>query len=736
MNLQKIIIISLLGGSPLAARPAIAAEGQNGVVEQQVEGPVGEEGAMDGQDDVILVTAQKRAQDLQDVPIAITAFGGEALKNSGVLRPEDLSGLVPNMKIGTGLGVNSVFLRGVGSFVLNPGGEASIAYHMDGVYVQSPRAQVAGYYDVERIEVLRGPQGDLYGRNATGGSVNIITRRPTDQLEANARASYGSYNWVYADAGIGGPVIDGLLKARVSGFYSNHDGFGENIATGNDIDTLNEYGMRVVAELTPSYNLSFEVVADYYRADDSLGAWHIQGNGIGGAGTPLTSVAIGGTPAKDLRDISASRDPVRDLEVYGLIGTINYEPSDNVTIRSITGYRNSEFFLSSDLAGAPTLSTILMQSERIGQFSQELTALFEGQGLNGHVGGYYFTSNLDGNVFLPLDSLSFLGPPFGPNAVFNPMGDLKTDAYAIYGHGEIDVTDALRLIVGLRYSHETRSSDGVFNIFSNFTPTGGEESWDAFTPKVMLEYSPSDDWMAYVSASRGFKSGTWVVGQPNPVIDPEYIWSYEGGMKFDAFDGVLQANLAAFYYDYTDLVVSRVVGASTIQENASSAEIYGAEAEMAIRPLDNLRFDLSVGYVNATYGNYVTADPLFPNQPPVDRAGNKLTNAPEWSLRGAVDYTIPIGTDEISVFGEVVYQSEVFFSPFNDPNSSEGGYATVNLRGAYTFDDKWHVAVFGRNVTDVLSRNAGAFGPNFVGYPNFVGLNQPRIIGLEIGFDY
>lgn len=733
-KVHAIVIAAMASCSPLVFSAEAAAQSHPAPVTEAGGVPQSAPQAAEPDAGEIVVTAQRRAENLQRIPLAISAFSGDELAKRGIQRPEDLAGSIPNLKVGSGLGVNSVFLRGVGSAGLAGGNEGSIAYHVDGVYVQSPRAQVAGLFDVERVEVVRGPQGDLYGRNATGGSINVITRKPTDDFTANGQLSYGNYNWVSAEAGLGGAVIKDRVNVRVAGYFSGRDGFGKNIATGNDVDSLHEYGFRGILDFDLAPELKLEISGDYYKASDSMGGWHIFGSGR--AGSQLTAVTLGGTPVGDIRDISASNDTRRDVEVYGFSGALTYSLTDSIDVKSVTGYRNSVFTLTSDIAGAPTLTTAINQYERTEQVSQELNLLFNGNGWNAVLGGYYFNSEVNFSSVIPLESLAFRGPPFSPGAVFNPSGNLKTDAYAAFLHGEVEVTDRLKAIVGLRYSYEKRTSDGQFRFPVNAVPTGGGQSWDAFTPKFVLEYRPTDRTMIYAGASRGFKSGTFVIGQVNPVVNPEYVWSYEAGVKFKTIDNVLQANLAAFYYDYSDLVLSLVNGASTVLINASTATIKGAEAEITVRPAPGLRLDFSLGYLDATYGPFVTGDPVYPERGSQNVQGNPLSNAPKWSLRAGVDYTIPVGTNELTLFGEVAYQSEVWFTPFQDANTYQKGYATVNSRATYTLDDKWSVFVFGKNLSDVTAKTAAAVGPNFVGFPAFAGLNQPRTFGVGISFKH
>jgi iron complex outermembrane receptor protein len=683
----------------------------------------------------IIVTAQKREQSLRDVPLSITALGDQSLKNSGVNNISQLQGVAPNVQTSANLGVTSVLLRGIGSSAFNVGGDSSVAYHVDGVYIARQRAQTGGFFDVERLEIIRGPQGDLYGRNATGGSVNVITRRPTWDWSANGRLYYGNYNTVVAEGAVSGPIISDVAAIRIAGIYRDHDGYGKNIVTGNDVDGQHEYGGRVSLDVNPSDALSIKLSADYYRANDSLAGLHYFGQAR--SDRPLVAVLVGGQVASDVRDIASTRDASRYLKTYGFAGTVDLKLNDSLKLRSITGYRSLSFALATDVSAGSVLGATLDQVEQQHQFSEEIQLIIDAGRLSGLVGAYYFTERDSGSTAVPLQRLALFGRPgFTSASRFLAQGVGKTKAYAAFAHLEYAITDTLKGIAGLRYSDERRSATGS-TAFPVFRLAGGTESWNALTPKFVIQYTPNRSLMLFASASKGFKSGGFTLGVPGAAVNPEYLWSYEAGLKTSLLGGVIQANLTGFYYDYKDLVVSRVINSVATNENAAKARIRGFEAELVLRPSRRFRVDASLGYLDAVYRSYTTEDPLFPT-PGVqqDLSGNRLNQAPKITLRAAAEYRFPIGSRDLTFSPEILFQDESFFTPFNMRNAYQGSYAIVNGRVGYDISANISLSAYGRNLTNKTVRTFEYNGPAYAGFPRLGVLNEPRTYGVEVAWKF
>ncbi len=681
----------------------------------------------------IIVTAQKRGQRLQDVPLAVTALGSEQIANAGVQNITALQGIVSNTQVSAALGVTSVFLRGVGTNSVEVGSNPSIAYHVDGVYISRPRAQIVGFFDVDRVEVVKGPQGDLYGRNATGGSINVITNEPTRDISGGAKLTYGNYNSRTVEAALSGPLVGDVVTARIAGVYRAHDGYGKNIVTGNDVDAQKEYGARARVRVKPNDSFDLDLSADYYRANDSLAGWHYVGQA--NPFVPLLAVVRGGVVPTSVRDIASDYDPHRFVETYGFAATASVNLSPEVSFKSITGYRNLKSALLTDLSGGSVLGVTLNTLENSQQFSQEFQAAVDHGPVNAILGAYYFDEKINGGSFIAVNRLSFLGPPFSPTAQIANQGNTSTEAYAVFGHAEYEILPGLKLIGGLRYSYEKRRMSGSAS-FPFFIPASGAKAWSAVTPKATVQYEPNHNLTFYATASRGFKSGAFQLGISSTPLNPEYIWDYEAGVKARTSDGTLQGSFAVFRYDYSDLVVTRVINNSNFSENAASATINGFEADVLMRPSQAFSVSASFGYLDAKYGGYTTADPVFPARGIQDLRGNNLTNAPKFTTRVAATYEPLIGSRRATLSADVAFQSAIYFTPFNARNSYQPANTIINARAAYPLTDKIQLGIYGRNLTNETVQTASLITAGFFGFGELAALNEPRSYGLEVSLKW
>lgn len=672
--------------------------------------------------DEIIVTAQKRSESVQDVPLAVSAVGGAALDRLGVSSPLQLGATVPNFNLQTNSGVTYIYLRGVGNNFLGLGIDSNVAYHANGVYVARPRAQVASYFDVDRIEVVRGPQGDLYGRNATGGSINVISRKPTQEVSANGSLTLGNYNLVQGEFGVGGAVIPDKLAVRAAGFFVDRGGYGRNEATGKDIDTRKEEAARLTMEFTPTENFTFELIADYFHANDSFGVVHQAGSGIPGALT--YAEAIGNHPST-IRNVVSGVDPSRRIRAWGIQGTATLDLTDSISLKSISAYRKSRFTALDELIGTNPSQGSISQLEAQHQFSEEVQLLASGDHWDFILGGYLFTEKVDGFIHIPLF--------FAPGAQFDQRGSGDTKAYAAFAHGSWEFIDRVKLILGARYSHEKRTSTGLFTAPFVPIPSGGSKSFNSFTPKATLQFEPTKDLSIYAGVSKGFKSGGFTIGVPGPGTDPETLLSYEVGVKAQMLDRRLTANLAAFWYDYKDLVVTRIVGAATIDENAAKAKIKGFEAEIAARPIDNLRIDASLGLLDATYDSYSTPDPLNPGAGSVSLAGNRLPGSSKYTARIGAQYDVPMGDKgKVSLSGDVMFSGDMYFDPYEHKAAYQPSYEIYNASLTYDSGRWWSFSIWGRNLANKTIISNQLISADFWGFPRLTYLRDPRTYGATI----
>lgn len=718
-------------------------------------------GARAGADDAgaaleeIVVTAQRRTEALQETPLAVTAISGELLQRRNIVSVEDLGDLSPGVSEAQQNGINHLYIRGVGMSAYSTGMDPSTAFSVDGVVIGRPSAQLSSFYDLDQIEVLRGPQGTLYGRNATSGSVNLITRKPTDELSGYIDGTFGNYSHVQFDGALSGPLdAAGDLKGRIAFQTIDHDGYGENVVHNTGVDDEHARAVRATLEYDKS-GFDVTLVGDYSEENDR--DYAVYGFGPFIPGTKLLGQELGGYLITGSRDDSSAILPENRRHNSGVSVNIGVDLSDKWRFQSITGYRDFWRFDESDVQNSSYPVSFIDQTEDSRQISQELHLLYTAASLKGIVGLYYYHENLSGIDYVPFLAL---GPIFGfPSAQTDEVGSADINAFAAFTQWTYQVVDGLNLTAGVRYSHEHRESEGTFTVF-NFsfppaniaTPVGWDRSYDAVTPRFVIDYTPVKGVLVYASATRGFKSGVQILGSTNPPVDPEYIWSYETGTKLTMFDNRLEMDLTGFVYDYSNLQINRPEGLTAVVVNAASAQGKGVEFEVRARPVRSVTLNFDVSYLDAKFTNFPTTSPVYTSQGQINLAGNTLPNAPEWTVNGGVQVDLPVhipGT--LSVRADANYTSEIFFTEFNDGSrivfptgfhyvndiQSQGGVTTLNGSLRYASqNDRWSVAAFGKNLTNRLIVSNNILGISTFGYPVGGTYKPPRTYGATFEYKF
>lgn len=691
----------------------------------------------------IIVTAQKRSEDLQSVPITLSAISGAEIERRQVNSVLDLPTLVPGISVGQHAGYNRLFIRGIGLSSISNGQDPSVAFQVDGVVIGRPSAQLNSFFDIERVEVLKGPQGTLYGRNATGGVVNIITARPTAENSGYLNLTFGQYNTINVDGAISGPLDSaGNVRARLAFQTRRHDGFGKNVVLNEDIDDESTWSVRgtVDADLTDRIQLS--VTGDFSRTDDHNYAFHAFGPY--NPDVPIPGVDQGAFYLPDSRDISSLVHISNKRKSWGFGGTLNFEVTDNFSIKSITGYRQSNRAGINDPTAinfnsfSPTLT-----EEKAKQFSEELQFNYSSDRLKGTFGLFYFKEDINAQLAL---TFANVGNAFGfPDAAYHEQGVVNAKSYSAFTQWTYELVDNLNLTAGLRYSKEKRKSLGTMTVF-NFAvppanivvPVDEAADWGAWTPKFGIDYHFTPDVMVYASVTRGFKSGVLLAGNPNPPVGPEYVWAYEGGFKSTLLDRRLMLNGAAFYYDFSDLQVNRIVDLSIITANAASARVKGFELEMQAQPIPELNLNIAATYVDATYRKYATADSAFPERGELNLAGHYLNNAPKWTINAGAEARLPVGLPgELSLRGDVAYTSKLYFTEFNVDSLSQGAVALVDASLRYqNASDSWYISLFAKNLTNRKVKSAQFVASPLTGFMINGGFKAPRIVGVQAGYKF
>jgi iron complex outermembrane recepter protein len=702
----------LLIGTALGCSPLQAQETQSAVT--------AEDSAESGSGDII-VTARKREEKAIDVPASLNVFGGEALRSSGVNSLADLQYQTPGLKIGNAAGNPRISLRGVGNNISS--GSPSVAVHLDDIYIPRPRFALAETFDVGRIEVLKGPEGTLYGRNATGGAINIVSADPDDRLGGFGYVGYGSRNLVTAQAGVSIPLGDSG-GVRLSGVYANDDGYTRNLnPVGGEIDNRDYKGVRLRGKFGLTENLEVAFTAQYVDDEGTIG--------FGSTNNPASPVFASDPPAQRTgpRRINVDTVPIADAEGVLLSGTVRLRLG-TVTLRSITGYFDYKTRDQYDIDGSGGFIAIGDANSRSKLFSQEFQISGGSeQGLS-WTGGVYYARERNRSTNIETDA-DFPDP--NPYIFTDLRQRLRTRSAAVFGEATLALGDQFSIIGGARYTEEKQSGsstlDGLF--FPQTIRASGDIKSKAFTPKVVLEYRPYEGGRLYASATRGFKSGGVNLSTSATVYRPEKIWAYEVGSKNEFMNGMGEFSLAGFYYDYTDLQLRTTLftpdGIFVRITNAAKAEIYGVEAALVVRPARGLSFDANGAYLHSELKNFIS---------PVTRTeikGLPLPLAPKWSFTAGAQYQAELGSaGKLTARGEVNYQSSVIFPQFTDlARERQSGYALVNANLRYDFPgERYYLALIGRNLTNKAYLTQRFF---FAGFADTEFYGTPRTVEIRAG---
>jgi iron complex outermembrane receptor protein len=704
----------------------------------------------------IVVTAEKRATNLQKTPVSITAISGQALQNAQIRGLEQVKAIVPGMQMGETDGYAQITIRGIGIATFVPGADSAVALNQNEVYVSRPIAQLTGLYDVSSLEVLRGPQGTLFGRNATAGAVNISTTRPTDTWTGYGRVSIGNYAAVNAEAAVGGPIIGDSLLFRIAGFVDKHDGYGRNLVTGNPVSDRDARGIRGTLVVRATPRLKATLIGEYYKEADNGAAVHYQGStGLSGlpgtSGLPILALQDGGFVTSNRQDTATPMDSKFRLRTTAVTGIVEWSLG-RFGLKSISGYRDQNSLTLTPLGDGSKDNAFFLAGEPARQFSEELQAHYDSSRFHATGGLYYFHERDEARP----DVVPFLrsvidrafGIPFTGSddyvSFLQLTGTLRTTSKAVFGQASYELLDGLTLTGGIRYSAERKSAAlnnrvSVSDPYPTPEPAVNFEDTKTFhstTPKVGLQYQLSPRTLAYVSYSKGFKSGGFDVTTPSPPFQPEKLTDYEGGVKTTFLDNRLRINLAGFYYDYSNLQVLQIVGAQPITTNAATARIYGGEAEITALPSAALQLDFSASYLHARYREYSGPSAVQSGLPEVDFGGRTLNNAPNFSGHSAATYTWSLPRGSLKFRTEIEFTTRSYFTPDNIDMLSQAGYVKGNLFLTYESKDRWSVTAFVRNISNKDTWVSGQVSTPILGSPAHGAVAAPRTFGGEIRYEF
>lgn len=759
-----VSLAALCAASPLFAQEAQVTQADEGITD-------------------IVVTAQRREESLQRAAVAVTAVTGADIADAGITELVDLQKLVPALAVAPTGGTTSFFLRGVGTNSQNSFSENAVAFNFNGVYVARPSAPAGAFYDLARVEVVKGPQGTLYGRNATGGAINVIPRKPDlGKFGGEVRAEYGNYDSKKASAALNLP-IGNSAALRVAGQVVDRDGF----LTDGYNDEKGE-GVRASFLVEPSADWSVLLVGDYFNQ-----------HGKGWGSVLLPSATLN---APDLNDHVGISSPAALTAIRNLAAGVFAPPfcgglggfvtSGCIDLPADTGFLDNKFYgLSATIEGDLGFGKLTLQpawrktdinfvtylpgfrgeiTEKAEQFSFEARFASDHDGpLNYVLGGFYFKEDQNALNFFRQGDISTTR--FTPN--------VNTESLAAFGQFTYKVTDALRLVAGGRYTKEAKDQltatvsggrPGPVNppLGAPFT---GALDFEKFTWKAGIEFDAGPSSLVYADVSTGFKSGGFfVAAPPENTFAPETLTAYTVGSKNRFFDNKLQLNVEAFYWDYTNQQITFVGGVRTANnifaqgsrtENAGKSRIYGFEAEVRFQPSRNDKFDLNLQYLNGKYNSLRTAN-FSPTGAPVatgcttlgsrlanpgvpgnnarfydiDCSGKPAVNAPKWSLglgyeRG-FDLTYSM---RLLLGGRTSIESGRFLNPNYRPEERQGSFMMSDAYVTFEGDGgRWTITGFINNIEDeeVIVRSGSRPILDF----SVATLAPPRTYGVRMGYNF
>ena len=730
----------------------------------------------------IEVTAERRTESQQDVPISVTTIGGDMLSEGDYRSTEDLSQQVPGLQIKSSFSASNptIFIRGVGINDFNPANSGAIGVMVDDMFYNSTTGQLFQLFDLDRIEVLKGPQGTLYGRNTTGGVLNIHTKKPGFEPGGYVSATYGRFNQLDLEGAANIPVSD-KLSFRISGVSNTRDGTRDISfpdGTSAEKNTVDFQAARLQMLYEPNSDLSILGKVEYGKSSATSRSYESQGlinyttfeygltdyDGVcGGRGAGVCADAFGYADDKDPYSGAENlKDTPENVESFTANLQIEWNLG-NWDLTSVTGYLDTSREAILEVDASPNRLIEEYIDDGSEQFSQEIRLASDWEGpMSLILGAFYLTDELTGQDSFEIlaDANPTPGTPYFDAVNFILRTDRfytqKTDTFAVFAQSDYELTDRLTATLGARFTWEERkldhvayagpvdavSLDGDMPVYATLLDTSnfGTDTltFEEPTYRAALSYDVTDYVMAYGSVSRGFKSGGFNTGATSDpieasIVKPEKLMAYEVGIKSEWFDRTLRANAAAFYYDYTDLQVFGLApGAVPTQTlfNANEAEIKGFEFDVTSIPVTGLQLTFAGTYLDAEYTDFVT--PIGQNF-----SGNTMVASPEWSLvaRGRYE-TGPIWNDlKLVASADASYTGDQYFDTENTARLGQEAYWIANARLALTPEsDRWEVSAFVKNLTDE-EYTVDAYDVSDFGFDELV-YGDPRTYGISLTYRF
>ncbi len=724
--------------------------------------------------DEVMVTAQRREERLQDVPISISALDSEELAIRGVTDIRSLSANVPSLFIPAPAGptgTSQIAIRGASGLLQTAGSSPAVSIYLDGIYMPRPESGMFALDDVERIEVLRGPQGALYGRNSTGGAINIITRDPGDELRGGFDLSYGNYSAINAKGSLSGP-LGGGFSAGISLGYTNRDGYFHNEVTGNDIEGINSHTARAkLRYASPEGGFTAVLSADDAKVESSQAYQAVYSGGyLLPPFTPPVYTGIGDPYVVQMDAVTEDFMRGQNTRSKGFGLTMNWDLGEHAALTWINGARNFTNFAVADpdaSAGTtgPVFGLMSKSSTEFDSFNSELRGALTFDRFRATIGTNYYKEDQD---FCSLSGLAAAppSPPFPPlgsvitNPCNAPISTSNLKATAVFGQAEYDVTDRITLVGGLRWNQEKRDyvvdyRGGGGNIFS------GQLEDSVWIPSAGLNFKLSPDVLLYAKYSSGYlapgynaNAGAGTAIGSDITFGAENLDTYELGIKSQFLNRKFTFNAAAFHSVYEDIQVrvSTAPGQGKVL-NAAKAGIDGVETSLSYATGNGLMLSGHLTWLDARYdhfcedvagadqgpngvGFYRGPNPMCtnPGKIEIDRSGNRLSQAPEWQGGISLGYFTTVGNSSLFNFNVSYNASSSFlYGPVDIPEYRSGRTESLDARLGFTFGNGMELYAFGKNLTDNwhVDMIGGTFLPMI-----FQHVTDPRTYGVGLRYQF
>lgn len=725
----------------------------------QIAGLIGlsQSPALAQQIEEVIVTAERREANLQHVPIAVSSFSADNLAAAQVSNIGDLQTLVPNLSVHVGDANNAVvFIRGIGQIDSIAFFEPGVGIYLDDIYLGRAQGAFLDVVDVERIEVLRGPQGSLYGRNSVGGAIKYVSSEASDELSGNVSATVGNYQQLDLKATVSGPLSDNI-KGRFTAAKMSHEGYSYNKFDQHRDGDRDTVFTRGVLQFDPNDAVSVQLSIDYSKSDPKRSRTPSKE-------TPI-SIIFGPTFAADTDPFKVNADfnKVEFTETKGLGLNASWEISDQLTLKSITSYRELDYGTEIDLDGTPVNAFGIYYFNQQDQTSQEFQLQYQSDNFSLVSGVYYFNEQgqtFDGGVFSNLFSAT------------SGDGFFETDSYALFGQLDYDINEQLSVIVGFRYTEETKSYRRIAESFDlaalsannpalanpnsaalkairgqGAVATGNPDDADFnnFSPKLGFKYQLNQDTNLYASYSTAFKAGGFngrVTSDALTPFDEETLSSFEFGLKTQLLDNRLRVNAAIFRNQYDDLQLSSFEastdGASILPvfTNAGEALMQGAEFEITALASEQLSVNINIGYLDAKYKKYIAADTV--NNQLIDISDQReVSNAPKWDTQLGLRYDFQQWDwGQLSLMADLSYRSKTYLEVNSQETLAQSGYSVINAAAMLTSaDDSWKLMLGAKNLSNKVYRthafDISAFPGVMLGY-----YNAPRTYSLSASYNF